>query len=424
MPVLAADGTEHYTLKLTQAGTAKTYAWDKAVLAPPIDPPKGVAWNPTTDAYDTSGKGATNVHKNMKRCVVRDDKTVAYYLDPSDSTRKADGTAANLTGADGQVMVEIPAFYTKFTDGASRRWEISETAAAGFSLHPAFIVGGVTVAHRYIGAYQACVHNGTAYQSGLNWDENITRGQHWNPAAHKLSSVSGIYPAIGVSRDDIRKMAKNRGAGWWQLDFWLLNAVQVLFLVEYGTFNSQAALGAGNTALNYSAPPSGNQADSPHSVAGKSNSLGNGSTNATTGASSTAHGMAFVSYRGIENIFGNVWQWCDGFNINNHQVLVCSNPAQFADDTASNYTPLGVPIPSVDGFIASHQALANAFIIASVTGGSSTSFVCDQYYQQTGWRGAIVTGSASDGAGAGVFTLLAAYLSSYRANGVGGRLAG
>jgi formylglycine-generating enzyme required for sulfatase activity len=422
MPVLTADGSEHYTLKLTQAGTAKTYAWDKAVLAPPIDPPKGVAWNPTTDAYDTSGKGATNVHKNMKRCVVRDDKTVAYYLDPSDSTRKADGTAADLTGADGQVMVEIPAFYTKFTDGASRRWEISETAAAGFSLHPAFIVGGVTVAHRYIGAYQACVHNGTAYQSGLNWDSNIGAGQNWNPAAHKLSSVSGIYPAVGVTRDEMRKMAKNRGAGWWQLDFWLLNAVQVLFLVEYGTFNSQAVLGNGNTASTYGAS-SGNQADSPHSVAGKSNSLGNGSTNATTGASSTTKGVAFVSYRGIENIFGNAWQWCDGFNINGHQALVCSNPAQLADDTASNYTPLGVPMPSADGFIASHQALANAFIPASVTGGSSTSFVCDHYWQNTGWCVARVGGSAA-GANSGVFALSAGDASSDLDRNRGGRLAG
>jgi hypothetical protein len=81
-------------------------------------------------------------------------------------------------------------------------------------------------------------------------------------------------------------------------------------------------------------------------------------------------------------------------------------------------------MPSADGFIASHQALANAFIPASVTGGSSTSFVCDHYWQQTGWRVALVGGSAADGARSGVFTLIATYVSSDRARFIGGRLAG
>jgi hypothetical protein len=49
-----------------------------------------------------------------------------------------------------------------------------------------------------------------------------------------------------VSRTNFRTLASNRGAGWMLGDFWLVNAIQMLFLVEYQTFNSQAVLGTGN----------------------------------------------------------------------------------------------------------------------------------------------------------------------------------
>jgi hypothetical protein len=49
---------------------------------------------------------------------LNDDGTVNYYLNRTDSTKKADGSAAVLDGTDGQVMVEIPEFWIKFeTDG-------------------------------------------------------------------------------------------------------------------------------------------------------------------------------------------------------------------------------------------------------------------------------------------------------------------
>ena len=54
------------------------------------------------------------IHAAMRRCVVDDSGNVEYYLNSTDSTKKQDGGASVLTGADGQVMVEIPKFYYRY----------------------------------------------------------------------------------------------------------------------------------------------------------------------------------------------------------------------------------------------------------------------------------------------------------------------
>ena len=389
-----------------------------------------ITWTQSTDSYSrNSGVPATtpvvtDVHKGMRRCLLRDDLTVNYYLDPTNSALKLDGTSSVLTGADGQVMVEIPAFYVKFTPGSNRNYAVSLFPSPGYTLHPAFMKDGEFVPYRYYGAYDACVYNGSVYESGLNYDNNWSSGQNWQAdgAAAKLASVSGVYPAVGATRANFRTMAANRGTGWRQVDFYLENAVQMLYLVEYGSFNSQAKLGDGNVSVSTGYPASsGNQTDSPHSVAGKSNSLGNASTNTTTGASSGTRDTAFMSYRGIENWYGNCWNWVDGFNINNNQAYVSNTRANFADDTATGYDSIGAPMVASNGWATNVQQLEFGFLPSAV-GGSSTTYLADYYYQNAGWRVAGFGGSA-DGASAGAFFWSLGNASGDLGRDIGGRLA-
>jgi len=205
-------------------------------------------WNASTDTYtaNTTPSTVTKIHQGMKRCVLNDDGSVNYYLDPTDSTKKLDGTAANIDGTDGNVMVEIPRFYFRqVRDGSTLEWLISDVPLAGYQLHPAFFKNGEIVDFRYIGAYDACVYDDSAgtYLAGLNLDVNTG---NIDTANDKLASVSGIYPMVGVTRDECRSLAANNGPGWRQQDFWLTCAVQMLYLVEFGDFNSQANLGDGH----------------------------------------------------------------------------------------------------------------------------------------------------------------------------------
>lgn len=433
----------------------------------------------------------TKAHTGMRRCLLLDNGTVNYYLDPTDSTKKADGTAANLSGADGQVMVEIPKFWTRrVVEGTITTWYVSDTARTGFTVHPAFIKNGVEVNFRYYSAYDACLqfsrsitgvadagggnitittsvqhplyagdvvtisgttnYNGTytvvsrastttftvtatfvstqtgtaaGYVSGKNLD-NMTA--NINTATDKLASISGWYPLVGVTRATCRTLS-NRGTGWRQLDFTLWSAIQMLYLTEFQSFFSQNILGAGNTAGSYLASSTA-QTDSPHTLAGASNFMGSMSTNTVTGANVNLRpGTSFMSYRGIENLYGNCWNWADGINVNvttNGNVFVTNNQADFADNISTNMTLISTTAPTTSGFVSAIAAIDDYFIPSSVSGGSTTTFLTDQWFGSTSSNRVVLVGGGADrGALAGAFGVNASGASSLSDRAVGGRLA-
>ena len=54
------------------------------------------------------------IQSRMRRCILKDNGDVNYYLHPTDSTKKDTGAAAKLDGTDGMYMVELPDHYAKF----------------------------------------------------------------------------------------------------------------------------------------------------------------------------------------------------------------------------------------------------------------------------------------------------------------------
>lgn len=415
-PNIEVTGTVTATSIFAQTiASTSSFSWNTATSSP-----AAVAGGPSTPVI-------TNVHRRMRRCLLADAGTVNYYLDATDSTLKEDGSSAVLTGADGQVMVEIPMFYVKRSvSGTVSTWAIADVPLEGFELHPAFIKDGKVVPFRYISAYDACYWDATdsTYKSGLNLD-NLSGSL--DLAADKLSSVSGVYPIVGVLRSDCRSLAANRGTGWRQLDFALWSAVQLLYLVEFQSFYSQNITGAGNTNGTY-VGSSSNQNDSPHTVAGASNSLGNTSTNTTTGAGVSAKpGTSFMSFRGIENMYGNCWSWADGINVNvtaNGNVHVTNNSADFADNTSTNMQLVSTTAPTTSNYVSAIAAIDNYFVASSVSGGSASTYLTDYWYgSASSNRVVIVGGSADIGALAGAFLVVANSGSSSRVRLVGARLA-
>jgi hypothetical protein len=369
-----------------------------------------LAWNASTDTYtaNTTPSTVTAIHQGMKRCVLNADGSLNYYLNPSDSTQKLDGTAANIDGTDGNVMVEIPKFYFRHVlSGNTNTWEISDLPLAGYQVHPAFIKAGVEVSHRYIGAYDACYLDATdsTYKSGLNLDDMTG---NLDLANDKMASVSGVYPLVGVTRAECRTLAANNGTGWHQLDFALWSAIQMLYLVEYGTFSTQSELGDGNINGSYLASSS-NQNDSPHTIAGASNALGNASTDGTQPSAGAKPGTAYMSYRGIENWYGNCWTWADGINVNegsSGNVHVTNDYEDFADGTTTGYTLLSSSFPTGSGYIQNILNTGAYFLSGDNTGGSSTTYLTDYHYATaSASRVVLVGGSASNGAIAGGFCL-------------------
>jgi hypothetical protein len=335
------------------------------------------------------------------------------------------------------VMVQIPKFYVRRqVAGTITTWSVSDTALPGFVVHPAFNKNGVEVDFRYYSAYDACAFDvsGSTFISGLNRDNAVSNTPNVDVTAttgDKLASVSGIYPMVGLTRAQFRTIAANRGTGWRQLDWTLFSAVQVLYLTEYQTFFSQSRLGDGNVNGSY-VSQTGDQNDSPNSIAGLTNSIGNASTNGSQASAGAKPGTAFMSYRGIENFYGNVNNWADGcivnpdgsVSANEARMWWTNNSADFSDSVKTNMTEIAVDLTTGGDFASAIAATDYFFVATSVSGGSASTFITDGYFGSTSDdRVVLVSGAADAGAIAGAFFVSADIGSSIASRAVGARLA-
>ena len=405
---------------------------------PDISFSQGVSWDSSNDTYIrletlkaiatgiSAGNSNLPIQSKMKRCLVIDDGTVNYYLDPNDSSKKADGSDSDLTGADGQVMVEIPRFYVKQElVGTVMSWYISLYNIEDFAVHPAFSKDGIEVGYRYYSAFEGSMYDDS--ESAMCVKEQI-HNSYYAPG-DKMCSVINQWCKTNEQRSEYRSMAAERGTGWRQLDYYLYSAVQLLYLIEYADFNSQSMIGMGRTEL------SGGSwvADSYIGKTGLSIADGNGTNSVSNGGSSYA--TDYMSYRGIENWYGNVWKMCDGITWDGRwtgspaaqPVYVTNNSAYFKDEGDGNMSHIcdASYIGANAGYIGNIENVIG--FIPKTVGASSTTKLCDYYYQYSEagrnyWRLVLVGGIAFYGVPAGGFSLYVSDAWSLDVASVGGRL--
>ena len=141
-----------------------------------------------------------------------------------------------------------------------------------------------------------------------------------------------------------------------------------------------------------------------------------------------------IIYRGVENIFGNVFQFLDGINIKDYQAYVCTNPEQYASDVfVAPYKKLGYmcqhPAEGAtdtkkEGYVKSvgYDLLNPLFDLTTEVGGSSNTYMCDNSVINNGNRIAFVGGAYSSGNIAGLWYVDMNNTSSTYNIYVGGRL--
>ncbi len=110
----------------------------------------------------------------IKPCLFKDGQ-VNYYLNKDDYTKKIDGTPSNLSGVDGDVMVEIPFICHKL----SRSGNIFNISLStdknliksnlGYTAYAFYDVDNNIADKIYVGVYQATIENGELFSnSGKN----------------------------------------------------------------------------------------------------------------------------------------------------------------------------------------------------------------------------------------------------------------
>ena len=283
----------------------------------------------------------------------------------------------------------------------------------------------------------------------------------------KAHSISGQIPAYNKTISAFRTLATAVGDGFCQMDtrYFIL---QLLYLVEYADYNSQSKLGRGVSEwFSQKALIAENNvnriivANSTNMYVGRNASIGTSdawnnavasertitkiedySNGSVTGKAVYFDGAAVniavnnclwgigqksgqcdelgmksgtlnndgchsMIYRGIENVFSNMFTAIDGLNIKDYIAYVCDDPTQYASDKftepykAIGYTNLKTTsvYTSKLGYDENNSEIA----LPIEANGSSGTGTCDYYWCAEGNKIAFVGGAFYNGAGDGFF---------------------
>jgi hypothetical protein len=349
-------------------------------------------------------------YSNMRRCNVADNGTVnAYHGD----------AAFAYDGSNGQVMVRVPKFwYKSYNSGTTFRWWISPVAKSGFSVHPAFIRDGVEHDEFYFSAFEGCAYD----VSGSAYITNDGAVDFATTTGDKLSSIAAAKPMSGKNNvafyiANARVIAQNRGSGWEQQTFNMTCAIQLLYLIEYANYDSQTMIGRGVVDItdDGSTNMSVNTGFTAGSGAGGVD-LGN-----DTGSNSTSKS---ISYRGIENFWGNIWGFVDGINVKADYNPWIADYDYVSDTFTGPYVDTGLTLVNGDGYVSNiaYGAGCNYGWLPSAVSGSSSTYLCDQYYRAAGNKIALFGGYWSVVLGGGAFCWYVNCVSSIVDRTIGARL--
>ena len=207
----------------------------------------GVEWDVTVASPDLKRIGSYDLHRllpiqsKMKGCLLDDNGRVTEYLNPND------WSANDLSGASGQVMVEIPQHYRKFnTLGNIRQCLLSEYPLNGYHL----------VKKQYISAFEASIQRSTGKLCSVkNTDVDYRGGYNQIAWDGTYRSQLGM-PVTSINRTNLRIAARKRNnsttAEWNCMDYNMYKNVAWLFIVEYATLNSQKTFNAQKEANGFS----------------------------------------------------------------------------------------------------------------------------------------------------------------------------
>ena len=381
--------TTEGTVSITASGQSKaltlSYAnvfgvcWDTSNsstaltrLTPETDPYGLVTKSVTTEPVPAVGTGAGSSPfddylpwSGMKECNLDAAGTVTAWKGDS-----------NFSKGFTYTMVYIPEFYFKYKgSGAKKYFYISDRAGNDFVKHPG--------SGKFVGKY-VCTQDSSGSVSHIH-------------------SQFGGSPGTNITRATARILAKENGTKFHLYDFATYCAIVLLYAVEFADWDCQTKIGRGIVASSTAQSSNNGWYPDYH-----------------TGRAAGTDGKTAVQYRWIENLWGNVYQWVDGFNANGTTAYYCTDPSKYADDTTTGYTNIGT-LPA-SGWIKDLTVTDNGLLIPKTTGGSDSTYIPDYAYSSSGWHVLYVGGNWNNGSNAGLLYFNANYASSNSNSNISARL--
>ena len=393
----------------------------------------GVQWDTTKSTPDCTRIGNPELHRtlpiqeSLKGCIFKDGE-VKYYLDPTDWTKKADGSGnALLDGTDGDVMVHHRKFYGySEADGDLRRvwistfkisddWqEIPEGVVSAYRLTTDTSDSSKVLGRSVINTTAAFRGGGnrTAYDAYLDTD----------PFRSDLGKQR-----TGIARSTFRTYARNNNLELLDYEtykwvfFWLP-------VIEYSTFDMQRAfnaslttgglhqggLGPGVTNVDGSKWKSYN-GNYPIVPCGYTNEFGNqsGVKDYTfpiiDGTIDPATSIQVNRYRGIEQPFGDAVTNLDGVlsqyltTDTLRHYYVTDDPEKYSDSDISQMRQIAA-VATTSNYVKEFVLGSHGEIVPLSFQGNPTQYKCDYHGDSTDatLHTLLVGGYASSGSAAGL----------------------
>lgn len=401
----------------------------------------GVEWDTTVADPALTRIGNPLLHKSLpiqsqyKGCVANNGM-INYYLDPNDWSKKITGEDSVLDGTDGTVRVHTPKFYGKSgtnVQDSNKKWVRISTIKMDDTW--------IEIPEMLIDAYRSTVDTTTSATPKAVSVVNTTaqfRGGGNRTANDTYLDTDAFRSDLGkprtnISRANMRTYATNAGSEMLCYEYykWIFYWAWV---IEYATFNSQAAYNAELTAEGYHQGGLGggvttwdgtnwNNYNSyyPLTPCGYCNEFGNftGVKNLVIPETVVSETVTVATktfkvprWRGFDNPFGDIWTNLDGVILERtaanqpSSVYTTTDTSAFGDDNTAKgkMTVAGTEVAS-DGYIKAFDLGEKGEIIPSAVGGSNTTYMCDYHYcnaSSTALRTLFVGGRADTGGYAGL----------------------
>lgn len=242
------------------------------------------------------GDGMEDFLKRFRRCLMKSTKdhhANICYLDDSDSNYYSDGSKADLTGSEGDVMVYFPEFWYKGkSDSSSHKIHISTSPINGYHHAPASLVG----------AYKAVADTSNS----------------------KLYSRSNVGRSVNIAMSRFYWYSRNRGKGFHVIDYMQHKTIAWMLYTRYKNTDSQAMCGTGSGV--YSGINNG-----------VTNKLGVTDTTPSTANANVSNML--VNFLGIEGCWGYTEEFMEGIHIysndgNKTAVIVYDKPDLYNDSNS------------------------------------------------------------------------------------------
>ncbi len=286
--------------------------------------------------------------------VVLNNGQVVGELNKSDFTKYIDGTASDIATLGNDVMLQISkrlGYMIEWQDGGKTKLKVSVTDKPDDENYEydAFSLD----------SYNDC-----------DW---IAIGTYKGyMAGSKVYSSSGKNVTVSQTIDTFRNACRARGNGYQQRTWGSVKLMQCLYILYTGDLNSQSAIGYGYA---YAFP-------------GHSTGVSTGGTNAygfnsevikSTNPSYMTDKIHQVKCLGIEDFWGNYWEFIDGVHSGvNKNILTC-DCARYFNTSGLYYADQGNGgvYNDLSGFMSRPQGGSKAGFTPQSTSGSDSTYFCD-----------------------------------------------